>query len=102
MTDTYVVDANGNKPTILKDPDAKLDYIWNWTQWLDDISDTISLQQVTVPAGLTLVSSNIVGKTVVAFISGGAAGETYPVACLITTAGGRIDERTIYLKVKDR
>ena len=103
MTDTYVVGAN-MKPTILKDPNATLDYIWDWTLWLDDITDTIASHVVTVPVGLTMVSSAVVGKTVVAFISGGTVDTTYAVACKITTANAtpRIDERTIYIKVKER
>lgn len=101
MTDTYVISDSG-KATILKDPNATLDYTWDWTLWLDDIVDTISAKVVTVDSPLVLVSSNIVGKKVVAFISGGVAGATYKAVCEITTAGGRIDDRTIYIKIKER
>jgi hypothetical protein len=102
MTDTFTVDANTGKATIVKDDAAKLDYILDWTDWLNDVTDTIATADVTVPTGLTLESHSIVGKTVVAYISGGTVGQTYQVEYKITTDGGRIDERSIYLKIKER
>lgn len=102
MTDTYVVDATTGKATILKDPQAVLDYIFDWAAWLTDISDTLATHVVTPDAGITLDSSSIVGSTVVAWLSGGTAGTTYRVACKITTTGGRTDERSIFIKVKER
>lgn len=102
MTDTYVIDSVSGKATILKDPQAVLDYIFDWTAWLDDISDALSTHVVTVPTGISLDSSSIVGKTVVAWLSGGVAGTTYKIQCKITTTGARTDERSIYVKVKDR
>ena len=102
MTDTYVVDAKSGKATILKDPNAVLDYTFDWTEWLDDLTDTIASRVVTPGTGLTLDSDAIAGKKVIAWVSGGTAGTTYTLACRITTAGGRTDERTIYIKVKER
>jgi len=104
MTDTYVVNATTGKASIIKDPTATLDYIFDWTLWLDDVVDTIASHIMTIPAGLTLVNSTKVGKTVVAFISGGAVGQTYQVDCQITTnsSPARIDSRSIYIKIKDR
>lgn len=43
-----------------------------------------------------------VDNTVVAWISGGTAGTTYRVTCRIVTAGGRTDDRSIFIKVKER
>ena len=106
MTDTYVVSASG-KAVIIKDPDAVLDYIFDWTLWLDDVVDTITSQTVTTPTvsgGIVIDESSIVGKTVVSYVSGGTVGQTYPVTCQITTAStpARVDERTIYIKLKER
>lgn len=101
MADTYVIDANG-KATILKDPDATLDYIWDWTLYLAEIGDTIASKSIIVQSPLTIVSSSIVGTTVVAFISDGVVGNTYTATCRIVTAGGRTDDRTINLKIKER
>ena len=104
MTDTYVVTGTGTsaKNTIVKDPDAVLDYTWDWGGWLDDITDTISSHEMVVETGVVCDSSSIVAKTVVAWISGGIAGTTYRVACRVVTAGGRTDDRSIFIKIKER
>ena len=47
-------------------------------------------------------SYSAVDNTVVAWISGGTAGTTYRVTCRIVTAGGRTDDRSIFIKVKER
>ena len=105
MTDTYVVSSTG-KYTILKDPEATLDYTFDWTDWLAKSSnDTIATATFTVPTGLVLVSSSVIaaGLKARAFISGGTAGTTYKVTCAITTVlapNARIEERVIYIKVK--
>lgn len=89
--------------TFTKDPHATLDYTIDWTSdgWLG--ADTITGTPVwTVPAGLTLESQSNSTTTATAWISGGSAYDDYDVACKITTAGGRIDERTIRLQVRQR
>ena len=98
--DTYV--TVGTRVTIKKDPNATLDYPFNWSDWLTAISDTIASVTWTLDTSLTLVSSSFTAVTATAFISGGTAGTTVSVACKITTAGGRIDERTIWLKIVQR
>jgi hypothetical protein len=104
MSDTYVVTGTGaeTKYTILKDPDAILDYTFDWSDWLEDISDTMVDHQIIVDEGLTCDSSSTVGNSVVAWLSGGQTGTTYRATCRIITAGGRTDDRSIFLKVKER
>jgi len=107
MTDTYTIGPTG-KATIKKDKQATLDYTFNWTLWLALAgSDTISTHTVTVETGLVKVSSSIIdaSRRVQAFINSpsGVAGVAYKVTCQIVTAGGRTDERVIYIKlVEDR
>lgn len=106
--ETFVIDSKTGKALIIKDPDAVLDYTFDWTAWLDAIGDTISTKSVAVTSGsdpasnIAVASSTVVGKTVVVWVSGGAAGETASLRCRITTVGGRTDDRTVYLKVKER
>jgi hypothetical protein len=89
--------------SFVKDPAARLDYTWDWSAWLDEVDDTISSATVTVPAGLTAVGSPSVTTTAVTQrISGGALDDGYTVVCQITTAGGLIDERSIYLTISNR
>jgi hypothetical protein len=100
----FVVGTDG-KPTIVKDPNATLDYSWDWSAWLADSTpdDTISSFQIIVASGtVTIGSTGHLNGVVTAMISGGAAGEKAAVTCRITTNGGRIDDRTIYLKIKER
>src|SRR5512145_949464 len=103
MSDTYVVTGSGvdAKYTITKDPNAVLDYIFDWTLWLDGVSDSISSVSTVVDTGITCDSSIVSGKTVIVWISGGTAGTTYRVACRIVTTGSRIDDRSSFMKVKE-
>lgn len=104
MTDTYIAKKVGSviKYTISKDPDAVLDYVFDWTEWLDDIDDTISGIEIIPETGITCDSSSFTEKTAIAWISGGIAGTTYQITCRITTAAGRIDDRSIYISVIER
>lgn len=107
MTDTYDVTVAA-KPTILKDPQAILDYTFDWTAWLDDVVDTISAVAVPVITGddasLVMTTQTNTTKKAVIWLSGGTVGKTYKVDCKITTASvpPRSDSRSIYIKVKDR
>jgi hypothetical protein len=55
-----------------------------------------------VDEGITLVSSSESNGAVVAWISGGEVGKWYKVACKIETNMGRIDERTLHIRVENR
>lgn len=97
---TYDV-TNPKKPKIEKAPSAVLDYAIDLAAWLADVGDT--LQSLTVVGdGVTVDSSMISGTKVVAWISGGTEGETASVTFRFTTAAGRTDDRTIYLKIERR
>lgn len=86
----------------VKDPDATLDYVWNWATWLG--SDTITgTPTITIsPGGLTKSSQSNTTTTVTAWLTGGAVGTTYSVGCRIVTTAGRTDERTIQIAVDNR
>ena len=107
MADGFVQDAKTLKWSISKDPNAVLDYVEDWTLWLDAVADSIVSKDVTatgsaVGSTVAVASSSIVGKTVVAWISGGIAGESVTVRMRITTAAGRTDDRSFYIKIKER
>lgn len=89
--------------SFIKDPAALLDYSWDWTGWLADVSDTISSATVAVPDGLTAVGSPVVDEGFVTQrVSGGTLDDAYAMVCQITTTGGLIDERTIRLTISER
>ena len=96
----------------LKDPDAVLDYMFNWkplthgvagatSDWLAS-GETIISHTITAETGIVVDSSTESAGKVTVWLSGGTAGENYKVACLIETSAGRTDERTIWIKVVER
>lgn len=86
--------------TFVKDPSAVLDYTIDWSDFLG--TDTIAAVVWTVLAGISQTSSMFAAKTATIWLGGGTAGINYTAACLITTAQGRTDERTIQINVVDR
>lgn len=99
-TETYDL-TNPAKPTIKKDPNAVLDYSIDLTDWLTAVSDTLQTLSVTGD-GVVIDSSSIAGSLVTAWISGGTAGATATATFRFTTVDGRTDDRTIWLKIKER
>lgn len=87
--------------TFTKDPNAVLDYTWDWSAWLE-VGETIAAATVTVSTGMVCDSSTFDTTTVTAWISGGTAGSGYKATCRVTTSRGRIDDRTIYLVCRER
>lgn len=96
-----------------KDPDAVLDWYFDWaalsngtgeSDWLAG-GESITTATVTVaPAGLTAGEPAIVngGTAVQVWLSAGVAGQRYTVACRVTTSAGRTDERTAQVNVRQR
>ena len=87
--------------SFVKDPDAILDYKFDWSSWLST-GDSISTYAMTVPAGLTQTTSTFDSDSVTVWLSGGSAGSIYSVSCLINTNASRIDERTIRMHIMER
>lgn len=99
MYNTFEI-FNG-QPTISKDPDASLDYTFDWTPFLAKLSDTIAAVTYQLSDGLTQTRALNNETQAHSFVSGGVLGTTEFVTCRITTLGGRIDDRTIYLKIEN-
>jgi hypothetical protein len=86
---------------LFKDPDAILDYVFDWTDWLE-VGETISSQTITVAAGLTKDSDSESSGIVTIWLSGGTADTDYIVACKIVTNLSRTDERSISIHCLER
>lgn len=97
-----------------KDPQATLDYLFDWapltnlrsgaiSDWLRP-GETLVSHEITIDDGLTLNSSAItnLSTSVLVWLSEGTPGTRYKVACKITTSSNRIDERTLYVNVLQR
>jgi hypothetical protein len=89
--------------SITKDPDAVVDYKFDWSAWLAE-GESIVTRSVTASTGLTVDSSSITdtGTSVTVWLSGGSAGSDYTVACKIVTSAARTDERTMTIQCRDR
>lgn len=84
----------------VKDPDATLDYTIDWGPWLN--GDDIQTSSWTVPSGVTNVANDNTVTTARIFISGGTVGVNYTLTNRITTVGGRTDDRSIEIRVRER
>lgn len=102
----------------IKDPNAKLDYALDWTEWLRPFTDTLASATATVtPSGGLMISgsSTVPGTfsnsaqvtlTVTQYLAtlwakDGVAGSSYDVTVRVTTTAGRIDDRTITITCKE-
>jgi len=85
-----------------KDPGATLDYVWNWRKLYLELGETIIDSLVSAQPGITLVSFTNSTDTVTAWLSGGTVGQEYLITSRITTSAGRVDERSILVRVEQR
>jgi len=88
--------------TFSKDPQATLDYVVDWAEWLDE-GDSISASSWTVTSGLTIENSPTFTTTrAVVWLSGGTVGERYTATNHIVTASGRADDRTLTIAIAEQ
>ncbi len=90
-------------PTKLKDPQAKLDYGFDWgsNDWLDS-SEAISASSWTVPSGITKDAESFSDTLTTIWLTDGTAGTTYLLVNHIITDAGREDDRSVNIVVVDR
>jgi hypothetical protein len=89
-------------PIRFKDPQAVLDYSFNWSDWLSEIGDTIASSTWTIPDGITSVSQSNTTTRATVILSGGTSGTQYTIRNHITTAGGKQDDRSMIIMIADR
>jgi hypothetical protein len=93
-----------------KDPDATLDYRFDWKAKTNGTGrqdylqsgETIVSHSIIASSGITIESSGTVDSdtAVIVWVSGGTAGQTYTLTCRITTSDDRTDDRTASLPVE--
>ena len=104
--------------TFFKDPDDKLDYVLDLSEWLDD--DTITGHTVTIAAGDVVKDSSSVNavpltvkenwgtrtiaaqKAVIVWISGGTLKTVAEVTVRVETAAGRQLDRSFIIRLVSR
>ena len=84
-----------------KDPEAVLDYEFDWSDWLPS-GDTIAGALVTADTGITIDSQAETTTAVTVWLSGGVANTSYGVTCHITTTESRQDDRTITIHAVEK
>ena len=84
----------------IKDPNATLDYQIDWSDWLND--DIIIGSTWITEDGLTKVSDSFVDTVTTVWFSGGIAASRYESTNRIITANGRVDDRTLRIKCKEK
>lgn len=90
---------------LLKDPDAVVDYLIDWgAEYLGD--DLLAESEWTVdpdePDGVAVTGSNFDASTSTVNASGGVPGRIYRLVNQVTTVLGRIDSRSIVVRVEKR
>lgn len=89
----------------LKDPGARLDYRFDWSERLaGGLALTASDWRVEPEAagGLAIESSAIEGSETLVWLSGGEQGRVYAVRNQVRFSDGQIDERSLVLRVEQR
>jgi hypothetical protein len=85
------------------DPDARLDYTWDWSLWLA-AGETIASYTLTA-TDITVESHSLTSPTTVTAWTSGASKTARPrpkIRCHITTTAGRQDDRTMTYVVQER
>lgn len=98
--DQFQIGADG-RATITKDPQAMLDYTFDWSAYLALDGDRLADAHCSADAG-TVAKTTVYAGTATAWLSGGTAGSTITLTCQIATAGGRFDACTAFIKIRDR
>lgn len=88
-------------PTISKDPDAELDYTFDWTPFLAKLNDSIGSVSYVLSDDLVQTRMTHTETQARSYVSGGVLGTVASITCRITTVAGRVDDRTINLKIEN-
>lgn len=95
--------------SIVKDPDAELDYGFDWSRWLEDgesiTASTLSITPSGATDDLEVMTSPApvnTGQVVTVWVEGGSPGTDYYLTNSIVTSEGRQDDRSIRIPIKER
>ena len=91
---------------LLKDPEAVLDYAIDWgAEYLGE-GDLLAESSWSIipdePDGVVIVASDLGERLSTVQAGGGIAGRLYRLANRVVTQSGRVDERSIVIRVEQR
>ena len=91
-------------PFATKDPQAQLDFGFNWSQWVatGDEINSASWELAGNDNALTLSNQVLSGNESTVRATGGTVGATYRLVNTVTTSSGLTDQRTITLRIINR
>lgn len=87
-----------------KDPDEVLDYELDWSTRLAT-GDTITASSWSIATGdeeLVIGETSFTDSTTTLWLSGGTLSTTYKVLNRVTTAQGRVHDKTTYLRIREK
>lgn len=85
-----------------KDPDARLDYAFDWSAWLED-AETIESYTLAVASGDVALDGDAEAAGIItAWLIDGTDKTFAEVTCHIVTSLGREDDRTLGVNVAER
>jgi len=87
----------------IKDPNAVLDYGFDWSDWLQS-GEIISSSSWINPDSITINSNSHLDTSTVIWVSGGTAGKSYRLTNRIVTnnSPARTEDRTLLIEVQER
>jgi len=91
---------------LLKDPEAVLDYSIDWGAEYLAAGELLAESEWSVapdePGGAVIAGNDFDATTSTVRVGGGIVGRLYALANRVTTATGRIDDRSIIIRVEKR
>lgn len=85
----------------VKQPLEVQDYDVSFVDWLAAFPDTATSHTVSADTGITLGTTSLTDGIVKVWLSGGTDGVAYKVTVSIVTAGNRVKEDEIIIKIKE-
>lgn len=91
---------------LLKDPSAVLDYSIDWGAQYLPAGEILAASEWSVTpdetGGVSIAASDFDASRTTVKAAGGVAGRLYRLVNRITTASGKVDERSFVVRVEDR
>lgn len=84
-----------------KDPSATLDYPVDWSVHFPN-DPLVDSGWAASPSGITIESDSFNTTSTVAWLAGGSPDKRYALTNHVVTQGGREDEHTIYVLIKEQ
>ena len=89
-------------PSFTQDPQDRLDYEIDWSEWLPTGDTIITSTWAVDDAALTLDDDSATTTAATVFASGGVIGSAYLVTNHIETGQGREKDQTIKIKIRSQ